>query len=622
MDDRRTYGLILVASIILFFVQAFRVMLSVMFGVIYDQVFEGPVDAWLIGSNLLVIVSLGLPVLTSRTGRARWFVGACVLAALARIPMTLNVADIRFWSALVVLACCGLSSAYILRWERDQVVSGVALALVLDQLLRLGGDTYDLSMRAAWIPVQILWSSGVIAVVLARTFSTETVQEVPTGIRWRTGFAWSGFLFLETSLFSLPNGVARWSATPFRLSAPVLLAISALVIDPGVRARLRRASGTPVRKVLLILVLLAGLLLGYFSRGYGAVVGLYLAALAAFVCLSHVIEGDDMEWRRPGAVMGMAGVVLLVLNFLNAFTFTYPYTVPALREMGWLVYVVAAALIGIGLLGTSANSPDLGRPTQPHIQVWLWVLGVVVLALVLVWPAPKPPGMPGNTFTMASYNIHYGYDDAWRFTLEEIADTIAAAGVDVVALQEVDTGRLTSYAVDNAYYLGERLGMGVLYVPTVEHLTGIALLYRWDALDTRTQLLPSLQEQTAIAHVELPLGAGSVHAFGVWMGLSDEDTQAQIEQALAFIGARSPAAFGGDFNASHGEPVPRAVESAGFIDPFLALEQIPPPPTSPAVNPRSQIDFVWLRGFDPLDAWVSPSLASDHRMVVVRAAIP
>ena len=41
----------------------------------------------------------------------------------------------------------------------------------------------------------------------------------------------------------------------------------------------------------------------------------------------------------------------------------------------------------------------------------------------------------------------------------------------------MDAGRLTSFAVDDAYYLARRLKMNALYLPTVEHLTGIALLY-------------------------------------------------------------------------------------------------------------------------------------------------
>jgi endonuclease/exonuclease/phosphatase family metal-dependent hydrolase len=223
---------------------------------------------------------------------------------------------------------------------------------------------------------------------------------------------------------------------------------------------------------------------------------------------------------------------------------------------------------------------------------------------------------------LGTYNIHYGYDDVWRYTLEEIAETIEDNDCDFVAMQEVDTGRLTSYGVDNALYLARRLKMHVLYLPTVEHLTGIALLYRGSPAMERSSLVSSIQEQTGIVQVSIGEQGGRFHAFGIWMGLSDEDTNTQISEALEFIGTQSPASFGGDFNADPESEVAAAIRRAGFSDPFDVLEIDPAPDTSPANDPDNRIDFVWLRGFDPIDAWVPDSLASDHRMVVVEVELP
>jgi len=65
------------------------------------------------------------------------------------------------------------------------------------------------------------------------------------------------------------------------------------------------------------------------------------------------------------------------------------------------------------------------------------------------------------------------------------------------------------------------------------------------------------------------------------------------------------------------EAVALSVQAGDFIDPFVALGFDPAPPTSPAINPDNQIDYVWLRGMQPLDAWVADALSSDHRMVVI-----
>jgi endonuclease/exonuclease/phosphatase (EEP) superfamily protein YafD len=181
---------------------------------------------------------------------------------------------------------------------------------------------------------------------------------------------------------------------------------------------------------------------------------------------------------------------------------------------------------------------------------------------------------------------------------------------------------MTSYCADNAYFLARRLAMNIVYLPTVEHLTGIALLYKGQEVPQASTLVDSLQEPTGVVHAALTWNGKDLHAYGIWLGLSDEDTIRQIEQALAFIGERSPASFGGDFNARSDEPEIALIRDAGFADPFATLGIDPAPLTSPAFEPDSRIDYVWVRGLVPVKAWVSDSLASDHRMVVVEVAQP
>src|SRR3989337_883975 len=53
----------------------------------------------------------------------------------------------------------------------------------------------------------------------------------------------------------------------------------------------------------------------------------------------------------------------------------------------------------------------------------------------------------------------------------------------------------------------------------------------------------------------------ALDAYGIWMGLEDEDTLAQIREALEFIGDQAPATFGGDFNTEPGSPVAQAIEA-------------------------------------------------------------
>ncbi|HEX7120257.1 MAG TPA: hypothetical protein VF212_15790, partial [Longimicrobiales bacterium] len=53
----------------------------------------------------------------------------------------------------------------------------------------------------------------------------------------------------------------------------------------------------------------------------------------------------------------------------------------------------------------------------------------------------------------------------------------------------------------------------------------------------------------------------------------------------------------------------------GFRDAF-ELAGAAPAPTSPAIVPTERIDWIWLRGYDAVEARVLDSTASDHRLVV------
>ena len=609
-------------SVLLFFLQALRIIFSVLFGIIYDQVFLGPIDAWLFASNLLVLLALLAPTLAPRLSGRSWLAVFAILSGLGRVALSINDPQARFWGALVVLASAGLYLAGLLAVARRLAFVSLVAALAFDQLVRVIGQTYDVTLRPGWLPAQIAWA--VIIVVLAvwlsqRGFTGQTTLGAP-GIVW--GLAIGGVLFLETSLLSLPNAIARWSGWSYPLLAPLLLVLTLLPLWPAVRLRLIRIAH-PRLAVRLSLggILVLTLLAGYFIKGLGAALALLVAQGVVLAGLACLFDRDSERPRSPGPWLALGLLFFLLLNFFNAFAFTYPYVLPFMRGLGWVVYLVAALAIGLGVLApptlTKISPEPNGRPT------WFFIGGAVALVLTVaaVWPRPVDPLPVTGRLRVATYNIHYGYDTYWHFTLEEIAQTIEREGADIVALQEVDTGRMTSYGVDDALYLARRLRMNVAYLPAVEHLTGIALLYRGQAEYTDWRWLTSVQEQTGIVHAHLKVGGQALDAYGIWMGLKDEDTQTQIREALDFIGNQTPATFGGDFNAEPGSQVAQTVEAAGFVDPFIFLEIDPPPLTDPAIQPVKRIDFVWIRGLQPVQAWVPDSLASDHRMVVVEFEI-
>lgn len=651
MNGRRLLGGLISASLLLFWLQALRAAFSSLFGIIYDQIFLGPTTAWLGISNLLLFLALLAPLALGGRGSARLSWLPAVGAAGGRACLSLPDPAVHYWASLAVLAAGSYHLADRLRREGVAAVQGLGVALCLDQLLRALGHTYDLSFQPGWLPLPLGWSGLLLIAALWEGATSRVAMrqaQVPepgarweaasgsearhasglegepreashasrTPIRpasgWLAGLALGGWLFVQTSLLSVPNAAAGWSGGHYAALTPGLLIATCLPLgwaagqDPS---RIERISRWCAR------YLPAGLLFGYLASGPWAAAALLLTQAAAMLTLVGLV-GAFQQAKAKWLAVG--GLWMLLANYLNAFTFTYPYTLPPMRGLGWAVYLLAAAPITMCCLTSAAVPAEPAVQARPKTPAWA-AAGIAVL--LAAWSA-RPIGadsLPEGNLTLASYNIHYGYDSRWQFTLEEQAKTLESQGVEVVALQEVDAGRMTSYMVDDARYLARRLRMNAAYLPTVEHLTGIALLYRGEIGVVREQLLTSLQEQTGIVGVELP---GSLTAFGVWLGLEQEDTLTQIQEALAFIGPASPAAFAGDFNALDDSAVAEAVRNAGFVDPFALLGLLPAP-TDPAEHPTDRIDYVWLRGLTPVRAWVADSLASDHRMVVVEAeALP
>ncbi len=606
-----------ISWIVVCFLQALRVVFSTLFGVIYDQIFEGPITAWLPISNVLVIFALLAPVLLARNHTRRRLMILAVVATLARISLSVDDANMRYWGALFVLAAAASYLMLMLGLDRKSFSLALVWGVVWEYLLRVLGDSFDLSLHDGSLLFVGMWGLLTIVIIVQLYRTRPEMEAEPGGIPWSLAFAIGSFLFLETSLFGLPGAVARYSTLDYPPMAVLLFLASALVLLPGFRGLTTSFFSLRRARLVVMVLCISGYVIGYFLNGWLAGIGLILTQLLLIGGMVYMIEDRNLIGKPTPLRLPLGLVWMLVLNFLNAFAFTYPYTLPAMRERGWMVFLLALLAFAWGLLQPKSSESRIevkGSRLAPALVGLL-----TVLVLIAVWPqAPHP--LSSGSLRLATWNIHYGYDDDWHTNLQEMAAVIAEEGIDVIALQEVDTGRMTSYSADNAYFLARRLGMQVVYLPAVEHLTGIALLYKGPEMPSDVKLLTSVQEQTGVVHAAIEWGTSSLDAYGIWMGLSDEDTLRQIDEALQFVGAASTASFGGDFNARPEDPEIDAVRSAGFADPFELLGIPNPPPTSPAIDPQGRIDYVWLRGLIPVRAWVSDSLASDHRMVVVEIA--
>lgn len=595
------------SATLLFLVQSVRVLFSVLFGLIYDTIFAETMAFTTLGAiMLLVFVAFLAPLVTPRRNRQTTLLVTVPVVALARIPLTINQPTARLWSAILIIAAAGMYATALLRQRPRVLPTALLAAFTADQFLRAAGDTYDVSLRSWWLPVQVALSLATCAAAW-RAFSRPADEETPPaegGMGIGDGLALGAVLFLETSLLGFPNALARWTGIDYAVVAPLLMGTTVLVT----------LSSTQIRGLLFVLLPLAGLVVGRAVGGALGLVGMLLAQYLLLLSPFSIVKPDRSD--RTGLAWALGMLLFLLLNFALAFAFTYPYTIPAFRGKGLYALLVAAFVAGLAIL----FPPALPREHAPAGWHWLSAAAVLILTVIFAWPAGVNPKETGP-IRVGTYNIHYGYNTGWRFSLEEQARTIEESGADIVMLQEVDACRITSYGVDHALWLARRLGMQQVYGPALEGLSGIALLTRFPVTEADTRHLTSQLEQTAIVRARVQVGERPLDAYGVWLGLEPEERARQLDDALAYIGDANPAVFGGDFNATPDSPTYARIRAADFDDPFI-VGGFDPAPTSPAIEPAKRIDFVWARGLEVGDAHVLDSLASDHRMVVAEVTLP
>jgi endonuclease/exonuclease/phosphatase family metal-dependent hydrolase len=232
-----------------------------------------------------------------------------------------------------------------------------------------------------------------------------------------------------------------------------------------------------------------------------------------------------------------------------------------------------------------------------------------------------------------TYNVHRCVGTDGRLSPERIADVIAEADPDVVALQELDVGRRRTGGVDQAQAIADRLGMVMHFHPAmkvVEELYGDAIL---TAAPSRLVKAGPLPQAPGAPHAE-PRGALWVtvdldgHRYDVintHLGLRGAERMAQVEALLgpAWIGSQSsgtPLILAGDFNAVPASRAYRRIAATLLAGP--AGERHRAPRTFPSRLPVLALDHVFVsdriavRRVAPLRSRLARS-ASDHLPLLV-----
>ena len=278
MSQARQARIVEAAAVGLFFIQALRAVISALFGILYDYGFEGSVNAWSVGAVGLMAVAFLAPLLFPRRHAIFALTGAALFVFAARPVLNVNELMPRYWAGLVVLAAGGVYLAALIRSTPDIVAPSLIAALVLDQVLRALGNTYDLSIRPDLLSTQIAISLALV--LLALWVFGKREPPAPSGqLSVTGGLAVGAALFVLTSLLTLPNAMARWSDFEYTTIAPVLIAVTCTPLLPSIRNAARQLQSRRSKAGLLALLLI-GLVIGYQRWGIWSALGLpvYLVA--------------------------------------------------------------------------------------------------------------------------------------------------------------------------------------------------------------------------------------------------------------------------------------------------------------------------------------------------------
>jgi endonuclease/exonuclease/phosphatase family metal-dependent hydrolase len=204
-----------------------------------------------------------------------------------------------------------------------------------------------------------------------------------------------------------------------------------------------------------------------------------------------------------------------------------------------------------------------------------------------------------------TYNVHRCVGMDGKLDVARVARVIAQARPDVVALQELDVGRVRTGMVDQAHAIAEQVGMSFHFHPALrveEERYGDAILSTSPMRLIKAGALPGSNavrglEPRGALWVRIELDGGEVDVVNTHLGLVPHE---QRNQADALLGGdwmghdacTDPAILLGDFNATprHGayRRIARRLRDAQTVGRRRRS------PTFPARFPLLRIDHVFV----------------------------
>ena len=246
---------------------------------------------------------------------------------------------------------------------------------------------------------------------------------------------------------------------------------------------------------------------------------------------------------------------------------------------------------------------------------------------------------PADVFRVMTYNVHSCIGMDGRHDHRRIAQVIRECDPDIVALQELETGRVRSGGLDQAHSIAHDLEMLYHFHPSIEveeEKYGDAILTRHHMRLVRAAKLPGLNnrswlEPRGALWVELEFQGRNIQVLNTHLSLHPRERTLAAEALLGndWLGNPACAPFRvlcGDFNAGPLSPVCRRLNRV-LRDAQIGCADHRPKCTFYSKLPFSRIDHVYV---DPHMRIVQASVpstpetrvASDHLPLIVDLQLP
>ena len=350
---RARLSLLLTATVLLFLLQALGTYVASVSALARDAAFAGQPVLWLqVGLSFAALFAPAMPLARS-IGRERLIAIAAALTALFRLGLGVSNPDARWFFAALVVGFGGLFlSAAVGSLERRAVATGLAAAVLLDQLTRLlwTAPTEPFIVEALFSVAAIALAARWLMADADRDDSTAGLERRAGGMRLRGAAVLALLLFLEIHVLARTELMARWTGIGSAQAAVLGVAAS------GIALVLLHASGYPPATERRIAVPLA------------------LSATAGAV-LSAVLGG----W--PGALLhatGHAGALVLTGRALE----------PAGgRRKGWTLAAGFVALVALSLLYVPAALESGARLSESALRI-VALAGLAIVPVLILIPRP------------------------------------------------------------------------------------------------------------------------------------------------------------------------------------------------------------------------------------------